>query len=372
MSNLNQQMIFITGASRSGTTLLSFVLRNHNRILGLKELQFFGEFWDPRKPQQQLSNKQLIDAAAAILARQSRGILDAKPTEEETASARSLVAELDDGPLKPAELFASALKRLSEAAGGAIPCEQTPRNIFYADSLLRTYPAAHVVHMMRDPRAVTASQKKRWRRRQLAQDRSRVPLRHSLRVWVNYHPFTIARLWNRSSCEANRLRNHPRFTLLRFEDLLEKPEQTISRLCSRLGIDYEPAMLDVGQINSSHQTSVGGARKGLNTAAIDVWKQTLSEPETAIVEKFCMPAMETHGYQPVAKSRSLFSWLWFGFTYFFHILGVILLNPKRGWIQFRALLQPADNGGTEVHERAVKKPVAVEHGPTDIATGEQR
>ena len=44
----DQKMLFITGASRSGTTLMSFILRNHADIVGLNELQYFGEFWDPR------------------------------------------------------------------------------------------------------------------------------------------------------------------------------------------------------------------------------------------------------------------------------------------------------------------------------------
>ena len=67
-------------------------------------------------------------------------------------------------------VFAAAVHQLAQAAGKSIPCEQTPRYIFYARALLEIYPTAQIVHMVRDPRAVMASQKMRWQRRRLAAD----------------------------------------------------------------------------------------------------------------------------------------------------------------------------------------------------------
>lgn len=362
MSNTRhlQKIYFITGASRSGTTLLSFVLRNHSSIAGLKELQFFGEFWDPREPDQALSDSQLIDAAASVLARQAQGILSSRPTEQDMEQARMLVADLGDAESRPAELFARLAAKLAAAEGKPVPSEQTPRNIFYADALLRLYPEAHVVHMMRDPRAVMASQKKRWQRRQLATDKSRFPLRQSIRVWVNYHPYTVAKLWSRATREASKLKSHPRFTLIRFEDLLEAPEQTVRYLCGRLGVEFEPAMLEVGQINSSHQSSVGGARKGLNKSAIDTWKQTLSTTEIAIVQRMCERGMAENAYFPISVKQHPLGSLWLGITYLFHGAGVLLLNPKRAWIQLRAAMSPKDAGS------GGNRP------PGDVARGEQR
>lgn len=336
----HQQMYFITGASRSGTTLLSFVLRNHSRIAGFNELQYFGEYWDPRQSGEQLTDQQLAAAAAMVLARQEQGILSSCPTQQQKDRARALVEGLPEGVERPADLFAELARLLADEQGKAIPCEQTPRNIFYADALLRLYPEAHVIHMMRDPRAVMASQKKRWRRRTLATDKSRFPLRQSLRVWVNYHPYTVAKLWNRASAEALRLKNHPRFTVIRFEDLLQEPERTVRYLCERIGVQYEPAMLDVGQINSSHQSSVGGARKGLHKDAMDTWRNTLTPTETAIVQQMCGELMAHNGYASVPAEKTFLGGLWQRITFLFHGLGVVMLNPRRALIQLRALAVP--------------------------------
>ena len=60
-------MIFITGASRSGTTLLSFVLRNHRPCSGCKELQYFGQAWDPRDTHRRFTAREAIEAAPTCL-----------------------------------------------------------------------------------------------------------------------------------------------------------------------------------------------------------------------------------------------------------------------------------------------------------------
>ena len=62
----DRRLIFITGASRSGTTLLSFVLRHHPRVLGLRELQYFGDAWDPRHTGRRLSKAEACEAAARL------------------------------------------------------------------------------------------------------------------------------------------------------------------------------------------------------------------------------------------------------------------------------------------------------------------
>jgi hypothetical protein len=335
-----RKLIFITGASRSGTTLLSFVLRNHRAVFGLKELQYFGEAWDPRATQRRFSRAQAIDATASILACQAHGILAARITAAQRREAVALVDSLGKAESDPAAVFAATVHELAQAAGKSIPCEQTPRNIFYARALLEIYPDAHVVHIVRDPRAVMASQKMRWQQRRLAASGAAFPRYETLRVWVNYHPYTVAGLWSRATDAALALAEHPRVTLLRFEDLVQQPEATVRGLCSRLGLDYDARMLDVGQINSSYQSSAGGARRGLHATAIDKWREVLTRTEIAIAERDCGPLMRRFSYEgsapgPVSLPGELAQRL----TYFAHLGGVLLVNPRRAYVQGKALFR---------------------------------
>jgi N-acetylglucosaminyldiphosphoundecaprenol N-acetyl-beta-D-mannosaminyltransferase len=336
-----QRFIFITGASRSGTTLLSFVLRNHAEVFGLRELQYFGRWWDPREPERRFTRAEAVEAAADLYAHQEHGVLLHHVDPKHRRAALGLVNMLGPAAQDPAELFAAVVRSLAHAAGKPIPCEQTPRYIFYAQPLLDRYPGAHVVHMVRDPRAVMASQKNRWRRRSLAVDgAAAVPRYESVRVWVNYHPYTVARLWSRATRAALDLAGHPRFTLLRYEDLVAEPEATVRALCRRLDIDFNPAMLEVDLINSSHQSSAGGERKGMRTDAIDRWRKALTRAETAVTERYCAPLMRRFGYAPVSRPRM--AWLdrlGFGFSYVVHLAAVMVVNPRRAAVQLKAIVQ---------------------------------
>ena len=344
-------MIFITGASRSGTTLLSFVLRRHAEVFGLRELQYFGQAWDPRDTGRRFTRDEALDAAARIYANQDHGVLQNHVDPAHRAAAGKLVASLGEAARDPAALFGAAVEDLASAAGKAIPCEQTPRYIFYARPLLDLYPRAHIVHLVRDPRAVMASQKNRWRRRKLAADGMAVPRYESVRVWVNYHPYTVGRLWVQATRAALELAEHPRVTLVRYEDLVQNPEPTVRTLCGLLGLSYDPAMLDVAQVNSSHQSSAGGARKGMHTDSIDRWRLALTGAETAVTEQICGPLMRRFGYQPAAQPRSFWlDQLGFDFSYAVHLAAVLMVNPRRAAVQAKAL---ARSGSAEALFRRV-------------------
>ena len=337
MSISNNKLVFVTGASRSGTTLLSFILRNHHSVFGLKELHYFGTHWDPRVEGKEATEAELIDAAADIFMRQAQGILTRGDKEPFLDAARKLVRELSTEDRNLAGTFVAATTQLAKAENKTIPCEQTPRNIFYADSLLDQFPNAHIVHMLRDPRAVMSSQKGRWKRRSLATDTQKFSRYESLRVWINYHPYTIARLWKRATAQAMRMSTHSRFHVLRFEDLLSDPEHSVRNLCEQLGLEFEPAMLDVGRINSSHASSVGGAEKGFQTGAIDQWRDKLSPSEIAITERIC--ASQMGDYQPSEARTGALGELPHKLSYLLHLAGVVLINPRRALVQSRALMQ---------------------------------
>ena len=354
MDITRQKLIFITGASRSGTTLLSFVLRNHDQVMGLKELQYFGEFWDPRRGSIPMPRNRAIQAAATMLARQQDGVLAGKPDAGHMEQAATIVDGLGEDGSDPAALFAETVAEISKRDGKSIPCEQTPRNIYYARALLDLYPNCRIVHMMRDPRAVMASQKQRWQRRSLTTDTTHFPRSRTFRAWVNYHPFTISQLWNRSARQAKALRDHSRFHIVRFEDLLSAPEHTIQSMCEFIGLDFQEAMLDIGQVNSSHESSKGGAQSGFNPKAIDAWRNKLSAAEVQATEQRCGELMSDFYYAATPGSRSgIFRRLWMRVTYLFHLAGVVLLNPRRAWIQFRGLLSGQRSSTPPAEQRHV-------------------
>jgi hypothetical protein len=337
MNPPSKPIVFVTGASRSGTTLLCFILGRSAQICPLSETHYFGEIWDPRSTPETATSEALVRAAANLFARLKRGILDATVTEEDIAEARSFLTNLPVEQHNLRDIYMSVMGHFATKKGKTVPCEQTPRNIFYARRLLEIFPEARVVHMIRDPRAVMASQKKRWQRRKLAA--AKLPFYHTIRVWANYHPYTMGQLWKRATSSALALQrdSHPRFKTVRFEDLLQEPETTVRDLCAFLQIPYQAQMLEVKQINSSHQSSVGGARPGLNKAAIDAWQKVLRPGEAAITEATCGEQMERCGYTRLHRGGpGIVTRLRYGVTYLFHAASVAATNPRRALVQFKA------------------------------------
>lgn len=335
-----QPMIFVTGASRSGTTVVTRILDGHSDVCGLRETHFFGEFCDPRHDPADKAID-LSRAMTALFVRQNEGILSTSRRSSDPGLAAVLEAVGEQGA---AEAFAVAAAAFASRAGKLVPCEQTPRNIYYARELLEWYPQARFVHVLRDPRGVMASQKFRWRRRSLMADPSQMSRTQQLRTWINYHPYTVARLWNAATRLALQLENHPRFFLLRFEDLVRDPPSYVRRVCDFLQIEYEPRMLDIEHLNSSH-VSAAHSRRGLDPASVEAWKGRLSRSERAIVHRRCGTLMRRTGYsdEPVAMPGG--GGAAAGLRYLLHMGGAAVVNPRRSWIQARALFSREARGG---------------------------
>jgi hypothetical protein len=156
-------------------------------------------------------------------------------------------------------------------------------------------------------------------------------------------------MWLKATQQAMRMVSHSRFTLVRFEDLLQEPEKTVMFLCDKLGLQFEKPMLEVGQVNSSYQSSIGGARKGLHTDAIDKWRRILSPGEIAAATRICYSLMPEHGYKQPDKiedhgHREFFNYI----TYPLHLAGVLVINPRRAWLQARALMSPGSKNNQNI------------------------
>lgn len=328
-------VVFVTGASRSGTTMLARLIGSHSRMHALNELHFFGELWDARDPPQVLPDSRLTFIAATLLAREERGLWAGEISREEVERAAALVARLEPQVRTAPEVFAATVRAVAKAAGKEIPCEQTPRNVFYARQLLGIYPDARIIHIVRDPRAVLASQRNRWRMRKLGAHH--IPAREVVRNWINYHPVTMTRLWNKATEAALALDGDARVLLVRFEDLAQYPEESTQRICEFLGVAFEPAMIAIprwGSSNLEHTSAV----KGISRRVVDEWRRTLPAAHALICERMSRHLMERIGYEPDRRHwKSLVGAVPSLFYYPFHALAVLALNPSRAWILIKAL-----------------------------------
>ena len=101
--------------------------------------------------------------------------------------------------------------------------EKTPPNIFHIGRFLKMRPKARFILMMRDGRDVVCSLKHRIGYRSF-EDR--------LERWV-YDNMAGLPWWD-----------HPQVKVVKYEDLIENPPQSLRSICAFLGEDYDAAMLE--------------------------------------------------------------------------------------------------------------------------------
>lgn len=181
--------------------------------------------------------------------------------------------------------------------------------------------------MVRDARAVLLSQKGRWKGKFSGE--RRIPLRHILRTWAGYNPFTISLLWRGGIRAAARVADHPRVQTIRFEDLVLAPSEVIAGLCEFIGVSFESSMLDVPQINSSNRANQEG-QSGFDPSIAERWRQGgLNDTEIWICQYVTRREMAAHGYEMESIRPNLLLLIYYVLIWPFKLGLALLLNADR-------------------------------------------
>ncbi|MGB3670365.1 MAG: sulfotransferase [Phormidesmis sp.] len=293
--------IFVVGNSRSGTTLMGTILGRHSSIFRFEELHFFEELWSATNDQAICSEQEATVLAARLFDIQRNGYLTKDDWHKFLEESKALVRSLPV-PLSPAKTFQAFLEYEVQLQGKQRACDQTPQNVLYIKEILKHYPSAYIIHMVRDPRAILLSQKNRWKRPFLSES---IPKKEAIRYWLNYHPITMSQLWKANVRTADQFIDDQRVYVLRYEDLLQNPATEVEKVCHFVGITYTANLLDVPQVNSSSQQDQP-EQKGINKDRADSWKKGgLSKTELFWCQYINGTVMDSHSYETEAISPNL-------------------------------------------------------------------
>jgi hypothetical protein len=151
--------------------------------------------------------------------------------------------------------------------------------------VLRLFPDAQVVHLVRDGRACVASLKQVY--------------------WWTAGPVGAMSTWTLADRELRRLgRRLPddSYFRLRYEDLLADPRTELARLCAFLGEDFDEAMLDhpraAEDIVPSRKTWHDRTRGALDRGRIEAWRTELEPAEIGLFETVAKRTLLRNGYRP--------------------------------------------------------------------------
>jgi sulfotransferase family protein len=283
--------IFVVGPSRSGTTLVRRILNAHPTVSIAPETHYFD---DLRSRLGARARAPLADADVRVVERYFLALGDGAYGQE-TDPDRSTI---DAGELRrealslggTADSYFEAFCRIRmRALGRSRWGEKTPRHVFRIADMLDLWPAAKVICLVRDPRAVVASYRdwKRGKPDSTTGDRRRITR--------SYHPVLSALLVKGAlgaSQEALRRYGPERILLLRYEELLTEPERSVGALADWVGLGYLPAMLDVPDMYGSY----GDVTRGISQAPLERWRSKLSPTEISVIQTCCRGTMDQLGY----------------------------------------------------------------------------
>ena len=191
-------------------------------------------------------------------------------------------------PFTDVELY----RRLQEVMAGAKNAtrvvDKDPRLVEVLPELNRLFPESYVVHIIRDPRDIMASKKKAaWSSHQSS---FRQMLAHRIQ-------------FESGRCDGNRLFRE-RYVEVVYENLVERPEATLNRLCIAIGETFDPAMLHfqetarqlirTDEVQWHHQTL-----EPLKSDNRHKWKQSLRLQDVALAERAGAAVFATIPSKPI-------------------------------------------------------------------------
>ena len=155
-------------------------------------------------------------------------------------------------------------------------------------AILDVLPEAKFINLTRDGRNVVAS------------------LLKGNRTWLS-NISKAASLWSTSIMTARYWNNQldsDRFHRIYFEDMINSPRQTVSRLCGILGLQFQEELLNnIHQVDSSFS-----AADGFDEATLHRYKENLNARELLVSEQIMGPELRKEGYS--LKGVGELSWLW--------------------------------------------------------------
>lgn len=306
---LEKTPIFVVGNVHSGTTMIQNVLTRHPSIYsGRGESRFFHHLPIIRRKFPDLSNEQTLRNYISYLIKIvaiSYGKVNFDATDGDNIALDALgIAEdtveaiLAQGRLlrKHSPLFVITANYLAEAAGKMRWLEKTPAHLFLIDDIVRVIPDARFVELVRDPRAILASKKTRRTQEWLEQSAGRT----NASLKGGYDPLWDTLGWRSAIQVGNAAhKKHPQQILrIQYEQFVTAPEEETRRLCTFLGLEFDPAMLQITRTNSTGSTI--GHQQGISAEAIDRWRTRLPVGAIGLCQWLARSEMTALGYVPIA------------------------------------------------------------------------
>jgi hypothetical protein len=274
-------IFFVCGAPKSGTTWLQRIFDAHPEVCCSGEGHFISRFSAPMS--------KVISAYNRGLTLEAEQVYEGSPYYADVDQA-----EFDD------MVRAFMLKRLRARADAQTRWigDKTPNYTHYLPQLHRLFPAAKIIHIVRDPRDVAVSRMAHSQRAGSAEaftpgtEEHRLTVEGAVKLWIE----AVARV------DAF-ARDHPTLVHeLRYRDLHDDPVGATERLFRFLGAPVEPVLIQRIVAATSFEV-MAGRKPGeedpssfLRKGVVGDWKTRLDAESARLISESCGELMRLKSF----------------------------------------------------------------------------
>lgn len=244
--------VFVVGAPRSGTTLLQRMLAVHP--------SFFS-----------------IQGETGIFSWQSVFRRESNPFGLDVTTHSDIL----EGSKDIVDYFSRSVRFLSGKAHGARFVEKTPQHVLWLPFILKYFPNAQVIHIVRDGRDCFCS----------ARNHPNIPQRSSASSFASY--------WKRCVRAAMQHESPNRLITISYEDLVSETESTLQSLMSTLGESFVQIQTEPNYLSQDLRSRRPEFNRLLSVpdgSTIGRWKDEMSSREISSFHRIAGQMLSHYGY----------------------------------------------------------------------------
>lgn len=292
MSRAAIQPFFILGNPRSGTSLFRLMLNRHSRIVVPPECGYILWYRDKY-------TGKLFDQNSALIDEFVKDVFRAKKFETWNLSFDELKNFVSANcPKSYSEACALVHQFYAESQGKKVSVWGDKNNYYVSicEKLLSLYPNAKYLCLIRDPRDVFASYL------DLANLKTDSP--YAPKLTVSVEDFSAE--WIESLGKLDRLAEavgEKAILFIRYEDLVEEPDKTLSDVVAFLGENFEEGLADPStsthRINREPEATLDWkplTREPPQSSRVGRYRHRLMPQDIAEIEEKCDQALQRFGY----------------------------------------------------------------------------
>lgn len=300
-------MFFIVGKGRSGTTLLQTMLDAHPSLLIPLESRIIIHLYSKYARVKKWDQKRLNSFYNDLFTDVKFDLL--WNVDKEQLKARILSSPEDISFAELCQKAYLSYQSFFERGDLGWIGDKNPIYTIFIPELIRLYPHAKFIHLVRDYRDNILSHIKVF------------PIKDKAflaRKWVKYNEVV----------ETYKAKFPKQFHTLRYEDLTENPEKEIRDICKFLEVDFHPDMLSFHQATNKayneYSDYIDKYHKNIlnpvNKNSLGKWKKELKEADVRIADYVAGDYATQYGYEKAFDEVSMGMRWAHGLTFFKYYL----------------------------------------------------